>query len=605
MPIKNSLPLLQQALKTRILVLDGAMGTMIQAHKLQEADFRGERFADSPVDLAGNNDLLTLTRPDVIADIHRAYLEAGADIIETNTFNSTAISQADYGLEALALELNREAARLARRVCDEASTADKPRFVAGILGPTSRTASISPDVNDPAYRNVTFDELVENYLVCAEGLLEGGADILLIETVFDTLNAKAAIYAVQEYGKRIGVEIPVMISGTITDASGRTLSGQTVEAFWNSMAHAKPVSIGFNCALGATQLRPHIEEISGLANTCVSAHPNAGLPNAFGEYDQSAREMAEIIEEFAASGFLNIVGGCCGTTPAHIRAIANAVAQHKPRAIPDVPVACRLSGLEAFNIGPDSLFVNVGERTNITGSKRFARLIREGDYATALDVALQQVEAGAQVIDINMDEGMLDSNAAMSHFLRLIASEPDISRVPIMIDSSKWEILETGLRCIQGKGIVNSISLKEGKDDFVAKARLCLQYGAAVVVMAFDETGQADTYEKKCAICKRSYDILVNEVGFPPQDIIFDPNIFAVATGIEEHNNYAVDFINSCAYIKRELPHAIGERDGCAALRRAWPDFDDLVADGEFARLVVALLAPLRAAIDQAAEAAQ
>ncbi|MCP5357222.1 MAG: methionine synthase [Pseudomonadales bacterium] len=557
MPIKNSLPLLQQALKTRILVLDGAMGTMIQAHKLQETDFRGERFADSPVDLAGNNDLLTLTRPDVIADIHRAYLEAGADIIETNTFNSTAISQADYGLEALALELNREAARLARRVCDEASTADKPRFVAGILGPTSRTASISPDVNDPAYRNVTFDELVENYLVCAEGLLEGGADILLIETVFDTLNAKAAIYAVQEYGKRIGVEIPVMISGTITDASGRTLSGQTVEAFWNSMAHAKPVSIGFNCALGATQLRPHIEEISGLANTCVSAHPNAGLPNAFGEYDQSAREMAEIIEEFAASGFLNIVGGCCGTTPAHIRAIANAVAQHKPRAIPDVPVACRLSGLEAFNIGPDSLFVNVGERTNITGSKRFARLIREGDYATALDVALQQVEAGAQVIDINMDEGMLDSNAAMSHFLRLIASEPDISRVPIMIDSSKWEILETGLRCIQGKGIVNSISLKEGKDDFVAKARLCLQYGAAVVVMAFDETGQADTYEKKCAICKRSYDILVNEIGFPPQDIIFDPNIFAVATGIEEHNNYAVDFINSCAYIKRELPHAL------------------------------------------------
>jgi 5-methyltetrahydrofolate--homocysteine methyltransferase len=553
----NTLDTLRKALRERILVLDGAMGTMIQAYKLQEADFRGERFKDNAQDLGGNNDLLTLTRPDIIAQIHREYLEAGADIIETNTFNSTAASQSDYKLEALSYELNFEAAKLARSVCDEFSTADKPRFVAGIVGPTSRTASISPDVNDPAFRNTSFDALVADYLVCAEGLIDGGTDILLIETVFDTLNAKAAIFAVQEYSKRIGREIPVMISGTITDASGRTLSGQTVEAFWNSVAHAKPISIGFNCALGATQLRPHIEEISGIANTFVSAHPNAGLPNEFGEYDQSAKEMAEIIEEFAKSGFLNIVGGCCGTTPMHIRAIADAVAHIAPRAIPDIKPACRLSGLEAFNITAESLFVNVGERTNITGSKRFARLIREGDYDTALDVALQQVEAGAQIIDINMDEGMLDSNAAMSHFLRLIASEPDISRVPIMIDSSKWEILETGLRCIQGKGIVNSISMKEGKEDFVHKARLCMQYGAAVVVMAFDEEGQADTLEKKCTICKRSYDILVNEVGFPAQDIIFDPNIFAVATGIEEHNNYAVDFIASCEYIKRELPYAL------------------------------------------------
>lgn len=532
---------------------------MIQGYKLKEADFRGDRFLASPTDLAGNNDLLTLTQPAIISQIHREYLLAGADIVETNTFNSTAISQADYGLQALAHELNYEGARLARAVCDEitATTPDKPRFVAGVLGPTSRTASISPDVNDPAFRNVDFDELVENYKVCADALIAGGADVLLIETVFDTLNAKAAIFAVQEQMKAQGKVLPVMISGTITDASGRTLSGQTVEAFWNSVAHANPISVGFNCALGATQLRPHIEEISRIADTCISAHPNAGLPNEFGEYDQSAREMAEIIEEFAESGFLNIVGGCCGTTPAHIRAIAQAVAQHKPRKIPSIPPACRLSGLEAFNISADSLFVNVGERTNITGSKKFARLIREENYTEALDVALQQVEAGAQVIDINMDEGMLDSKAAMSKFLRLIASEPDISRVPIMIDSSKWEILEEGLKCIQGKGIVNSISLKEGEEDFIVKARLCMQYGAAVVVMAFDEQGQADTFEKKCIICKRSYDVLVDVIGFPPQDIIFDPNIFAVATGIEEHNNYAVDFIQSCIYIKRELPHAL------------------------------------------------
>ncbi|MDX1490060.1 MAG: methionine synthase [Pseudohongiellaceae bacterium] len=550
---------LQQALLERILVLDGGMGTLIQSHKFQEADFRGERFADSPVDLGGNNDLLTITQSEAIKKIHKEYLLAGADIIETNTFNSTAISQSDYSLEALAYELNYEGARIAREACDEvtAQTPDKPRFVAGVLGPTSRTASISPDVNDPAFRNVNFQELVDNYCVAVKGLVEGGADLLLIETVFDTLNAKAAIFATQNTLAEMGKDIPIMISGTITDASGRTLSGQTVEAFWNSVAHAKPISIGFNCALGATQLRPHIEEISRIANTGVSAHPNAGLPNEFGEYDQSAQEMASIIEEFASSGFLNIVGGCCGTTPAHIKAIADAVAKYPPRVIPEISPACRLSGLEAFNIDSKSLFVNVGERTNITGSKRFARLIREENYAEALDVALQQVEAGAQIIDINMDEGMLDSEAAMSVFLRLIASEPDISRVPIMIDSSKWEIIETGLRCIQGKGVVNSISLKEGEAEFIERAKLCMSYGAAIVVMAFDETGQADTLEKKCQICKRSYDILVDVVGFPPQDIIFDPNIFAVATGIEEHNNYAVDFIRSCEYIKRELPHAL------------------------------------------------
>lgn len=550
---------LRLALQHRILVLDGAMGTMIQGHKFKEADFRGERFKSSAVDLVGNNDLLTLTQSSVIREIHRKYLHAGADIIETNTFNSTYISQSDYGLQSLAYELNYEGARLARSVCDEinAATPDKLRFVAGVLGPTSRTCSISPDVNDPAFRNVTFDELVENYKVAADGLIKGGADLLLIETVFDTLNAKAAIYAVQEQMESLGRFLPIMISGTITDASGRTLSGQTVEAFWNSVAHAKPISIGFNCALGAAQLRPHIEEISRIANTFVSAHPNAGLPNEFGEYDQSAREMAAIIEEFAQSGFLNIVGGCCGTTPAHIRAIAQAVSQCKPRQIPEIQPACRLSGLEAFNITPASLFVNVGERTNITGSKKFARLIREENYTGALDVALQQVESGAQIVDINMDEGMLDSKAAMSHFLRLVASEPDISRVPVMIDSSKWEIIEEGLKCIQGKGVVNSISLKEGEEEFTSKARLCMRYGAAVVVMAFDEQGQADTFEKKCTICKRSYDILVNTVGFPPEDIIFDPNIFAVATGIEEHSNYAVDFIKSCEYIKRELPHAL------------------------------------------------
>ncbi len=554
-----SFQLLRQVLGERILVLDGAMGTMIQREKLQESDFRGDRFLSHPSDLGGNNDLLTLTRPDVISRIHLAYLHAGADIIETNTFNSTSVSQSDYGLQALVHELNYEGARLAKACCDEVTALqpDKPRFVAGVIGPTSRTASLSPDVNDPGFRNTSFDTLLVDYEVAAAALIAGGADILLIETIFDTLNAKAAVFAVQNVFERLGVELPIMISGTITDASGRTLSGQTVEAFWNALAHANPISIGFNCALGAEQLRPHIEEISKLANTFVSAHPNAGLPNAFGEYDQSAREMADIVEEFAASGFLNIIGGCCGTTPLHIKTVAEAVSKYPSRKIPNVPVKCRLSGLEAFSIDTSSLFVNIGERTNVTGSRKFARLIIENQYNDALDVALQQVESGAQIIDINMDEGMLDSRAAMEKFLRLIAAEPDISRVPIMIDSSKWEVIETGLKNIQGKGIVNSISLKEGEAEFLEKARLCRRYGAAVVVMAFDESGQADTLAKKQSICKRSYDLLVQNAGFPPEDIIFDPNIFAIATGIEEHNNYAVDFIESCNYIRKNLPHAL------------------------------------------------
>ncbi|GGD04456.1 methionine synthase [Halopseudomonas salina] len=550
---------LHSALSQRILILDGGMGTMIQSYKFEETDFRGERFADWPSDLKGNNDLLVLSQPDAIAAMEKAYLDAGADIIETNTFNSTRVSQADYGMQDLAYELNVEGARLARRVCDEktAETPDRPRFVAGVLGPTSRTCSISPDVNNPGYRNVTFDELVADYIESTKGLIEGGVDLILIETIFDTLNAKAAIFAVQEVFEQQGFELPIMISGTITDASGRTLSGQTTEAFWNSIAHAKPISVGLNCALGAKDLRPYLEELSNKADTHISAHPNAGLPNEFGEYDETPEQTAAVIEEFAEAGFLNIVGGCCGTTPEHIRAIAEAVASYPPRAIPDIPKACRLSGLEPFTIDRSSLFVNVGERTNITGSARFARLIREDNYTEALEVALQQVESGAQIIDINMDEGMLDSKAAMVTFLNLIAGEPDISRVPIMIDSSKWEVIEAGLKCIQGKGIVNSISMKEGVEQFKQQARLCKRYGAAVVVMAFDEKGQADTEQRKREICKRSYDILVDEIGFPPQDIIFDPNIFAIATGIEEHNNYAVDFINACAYIRAELPHAL------------------------------------------------
>ncbi|MEX6503780.1 methionine synthase [Pseudomonas zhanjiangensis] len=550
---------LQQALQERILILDGGMGTMIQSYKLEEEDYRGARFADWPQDVKGNNDLLILSRPDVIGAIEKAYLDAGADILETNTFNATRVSQADYGMEELVYELNVEGARLARAVADAktAETPDRPRFVAGVLGPTSRTCSISPDVNNPGYRNVTFDELVDNYTEATRGLIEGGADLILIETIFDTLNAKAAIFAVQEVFEQLGVELPIMISGTITDASGRTLSGQTTEAFWNSVRHAKPISVGLNCALGAKDLRPYLEELAAKAETHVSAHPNAGLPNAFGEYDETPAEMAAVVEEFAASGFLNIVGGCCGTTPGHIQAIAEAVAKYPPRVIPDIPRACRLSGLEPFTIDRNSLFVNVGERTNITGSAKFARLIREDNYTEALEVALQQVEAGAQVIDINMDEGMLDSKKAMVTFLNLIAGEPDISRVPIMIDSSKWEVIEAGLKCIQGKGIVNSISMKEGVEQFKQHAKLCKRYGAAVVVMAFDEAGQADTLARKEEICQRSYDILVDEVGFPPEDIIFDPNIFAVATGIEEHNNYAVDFIEACAYIRDHLPYAL------------------------------------------------
>lgn len=550
---------LQQALKERILILDGGMGTMIQSYQLEEADYRGPRFADWPMDVKGNNDLLQLTQTEVLQAIQKAYLDAGADILESNTFNSTRLSQADYGMEHLAYEMNLEGARMARQVADAKTleTPNRPRFVAGVLGPTSRTCSISPDVNNPGYRNVTFDELVDNYMESTRALVEGGADLILIETIFDTLNAKAAIYAVQQVFEDDGCELPIMISGTITDASGRTLSGQTTEAFWNSVRHATPISVGLNCALGASDLRPYLEELATKADTYVSAHPNAGLPNAFGEYDETPEQMASVIEEFASAGFLNIVGGCCGTTPNHIQAIAEAVAKYPPRPLPNIPKACRLAGLEPFNIDRHSLFVNVGERTNITGSARFARLIREENYAQALEVAQQQVEAGAQIVDINMDEGMLDSKAAMVTFLNLIASEPDISRVPLMIDSSKWDVIEAGLKCIQGKGIVNSISMKEGVEPFKHHARLCRRYGAAVVVMAFDEEGQADTAARKRDICRRSYDILVNEVGFPPEDIIFDPNIFAVATGIEEHDNYAVDFIEACAYIRDNLPYAL------------------------------------------------
>ncbi|WP_246624796.1 methionine synthase [Oceanobacter mangrovi] len=548
---------LKQSIQERILILDGGMGTLIQSHQLEEKDYRGERFAELSQEVKGNNDLLVLTQPDIIAGIHRQYLDAGADIIETNTFNSTRVSQADYHLEELVPELNREAAALARRVCDEVTaTTGVQRYVAGVLGPTSKTCSISPDVNDPGFRAITFDQLVEEYTEATEGLMDGGADIILIETIFDTLNAKAAIYAVQGVFEARGEELPIMISGTITDASGRTLSGQTAEAFYNSVAHARPLSIGLNCALGAEELRPHVEELSAKANCFISAHPNAGLPNEFGEYDQTPAEMAVIVEEFAQSGFLNILGGCCGTTPGHIKALAEAVSKHAPRKIPEIKPACRLAGLEPFNFDDTSLFVNVGERANVTGSAIFKRLIVEENYDQALQVAREQVENGAQVIDINMDEGMLDSKGAMVRFLNLIASEPDIARVPIMVDSSKWDIIEAGLKCIQGKAVVNSISLKEGKEEFIAKAKSCMRFGAAVVVMAFDEQGQADTEARKNEICENSYRILVDEVGFPPEDIIFDPNIFAVATGIEEHNNYAVDFINSCKYITENLPFA-------------------------------------------------
>lgn len=550
---------LEAQLRQRILLIDGGMGTMIQNEKLEEPDYRGGRFADWHCDLKGNNDLLVLTQPQLIKQIHSQYLEAGADILETNTFNATTIAMADYEMEDLSEEINFAAAKLAREVADEwtAKNPEKPRYVAGVLGPTNRTCSISPDVNDPGYRNVTFDQLVEAYKESTHALIKGGSDLILIETIFDTLNAKACAFAVETVFDELGYSLPVMISGTITDASGRTLSGQTTEAFYNSLRHVRPISFGLNCALGPDELRPYVEEMSRISETFVSVHPNAGLPNAFGEYDLSPEDMAEHIKEWAESGFLNLVGGCCGTTPEHIRAMAEAVENAKPRALPELITACRLSGLEPLTIEKETLFVNVGERTNVTGSARFKRLIKEELYEEALEVARQQVENGAQIIDINMDEGMLDAEACMVRFLNLCASEPEISKVPIMVDSSKWEVIEAGLKCIQGKGIVNSISLKEGKEKFVEQAKLIRRYGAAVIVMAFDEVGQADTRERKIEICTNAYNILVDEVGFPPEDVIFDPNIFAVATGIDEHNNYAVDFIEAVADIKRDLPHAM------------------------------------------------
>jgi 5-methyltetrahydrofolate--homocysteine methyltransferase len=550
---------LAAALRSRILVLDGAMGTAIQRDRPDEAGYRGERFADWHLDVQGNNDLLSITAPELIAAIHREYLEAGADIIETNTFNAQAISLGDYDMQDLAYELNFESAQLARRECDAmtARTPQKPRYVAGALGPTTRTASISPDVNDPGARNVSYAELVDAYLTAARGLVEGGADILQIETIFDTLNAKAAIFAVETLFEEYGRRWPVVVSGTITDASGRTLSGQVTEAFWHSVRHARPLLVGLNCALGAHEMRPYIAEMARVADCFVSCYPNAGLPNAFGEYDESPAATAAFLEEFAASGFLNLAGGCCGTTPEHIAAIAAAVADKAPRPVPEIAPALRLCGLEPVTITAESLFVNVGERTNITGSAKFRNLIRDGDYPSALSVGRQQVENGAQVIDVNMDEGMIDGVAAMDRFLKLVASEPDISRVPVMIDSSKFEVIEAGLRCVQGKPIVNSISMKEGEEKFRREATLCRKYGAAVVVMAFDEDGQADNLERRKVICERAYRILVDEVGFPAEDIIFDPNVFAVATGIEEHANYGVDFIEATRWIKQNLPGAL------------------------------------------------
>ena len=549
---------LRDLLNERILILDGAMGTMIQRHSLDEAAYRGDRFANYHTDVQGNNDLLSLSQPDIIRDIHTAYLEAGSDIVETNTFSSTTIAQADYEMEHLAYELNVEGAKLARQACDAMEAADpsRPRYVAGALGPTNRTASISPEVNDPGYRNINYDQLREAYAEATRGLIEGGADLVLIETVFDTLNAKAAVHGVQDVFEETGITLPLIISGTITDRSGRTLSGQTTEAFWNSLRHAKPFAVGLNCALGADEMRPYAAEIARVADTYVCIYPNAGLPNEFGEYDQMAEEMATITGEFAEAGLVNILGGCCGTTPEHIAAIAEAASKTAPRAVPEVTPHMRLSGLEPFTLTDDIRFVNVGERTNVTGSARFRKLITEGDFDTALEVARQQVDNGAQIIDVNMDEGMLDSEAAMVRFLNLAATEPDIARVPVMIDSSKWSIIEAGLKCVQGKAVVNSISLKEGEASFIEQARLCQRYGAAVIVMAFDEDGQADTADRKFEICKRSYDILTQTIGFAPEDIIFDPNIFAVATGIEEHNNYAVDFVEATGRIRRELPGA-------------------------------------------------
>ncbi len=553
------MPNIQTILQQRILILDGAMGTMIQRYKLEEADYRGEQFKDWSCDVKGNNDLLSLTQPQIVKKIHSEYLEAGADIIETNTFSSTKTAMADYQMEELVYALNFNGAKLAREAADAmtAKTPDMPRFVAGCLGPTNRTCSISPDVNDPSIRNITFDALVEAYYEATKGLVDGGTDLLLIETIFDTLNAKAAVFAIKKYFADFNTELPIMISGTIVDASGRFLSGQTTEAFWNSLRHAKPLTIGLNCALGAKDLRQYIAELDRISDCYISAHPNAGLPNDLGGFDETPEAMAIEIAEWAKSGLLNIVGGCCGTTPDYIRAIKAAVEPYAPRKIPEIPIACRLSGLEPCTITADSLFLNIGERTNVTGSAKFKRLIKEESYEAALEIARKQVENGAQIIDINMDEGLLDSKAVMTKFLNLVATEPDISKVPIMVDSSKWEVLEAGLKCVQGKSIVNSISLKEGEEKFIEQAKLIQRYGAAIILMAFDEQGQADTKERKIEICTRSYKVLTEKVGFPPEDIIFDPNIFAVATGIEEHNNYAVDFIEAISEIKRTLPHAL------------------------------------------------
>src|SRR5574341_2121097 len=543
---------LEALLRERIVLLDGAMGTMIQRARLAEEDYRGARFRDWPRELRGNNDLLSLTQPRLVQDIHLQYLQAGADIIETNTFNSTAIALADYGMQTLARELNRAAARLAT----EAARNYESRFVAGVLGPTNKTASISPEVNDPGFRAVSFDELVAAYTEAVEGLIEGGVDLLLVETVFDTLNAKAALFAIERsFGAR-GSRLPVIGSETITDASGRTLSGQTTEACYNSVRHARPLAVGLNCALGARELRPYVEELARICESYVSCHPNAGLPNAFGEYEDTPESMAAQAAEWARAGWLNLAGGCCGTTPEHIRAIGEALRSVPPRKMPERPSALRLSGLEPFNVDENSLFVNIGERTNVTGSRAFARLILAGDYAGALAVARQQVENGAQMIDVNMDEAMLDSEKAMTTFLRLVAAEPDIARVPIMIDSSKWSVIEAGLKCVQGKPIVNSISLKEGEEPFLRQARLCRQYGAAVVVMAFDEKGQADTLERRTAVCKRANDLLTKEAQFPPEDIIFYPNIFAVATGLEEHARYGIDYIEAVRWLRANLPQA-------------------------------------------------
>jgi 5-methyltetrahydrofolate--homocysteine methyltransferase len=548
---------LLKAAAERILVLDGAMGTMIQGLQFDEAAFRGERYKDFHRDLRGNNDLLILTQPQAIEDIHAEYLRAGADIVATNTFSSTSIAQADYDLADIAYEMSREGARLAKNAAIKVSAEDgKPRFVAGAIGPTNRTASISPDVSSPGYRAVTFDDLRIAYSEQINGLLDGGADLLLLETIFDTLNAKAGLYAIAEICEARGIDVPVMISGTITDKSGRLLSGQLPEAFWNSVRHAKPATIGFNCALGAEDLRAHIADIGRVADTLVCAYPNAGLPNEFGAYDESPEFMAGLIGEFAKSGLVNIVGGCCGTTPDHIAAIAKAVAPHKPRIVPTIEPRLRLSGLEAFELTPEIPFVNVGERTNVTGSAKFRKLVTAGDYTAALQVARDQVENGAQIIDVNMDEGLLDSEQAMITFLNLVAAEPDIARVPVMVDSSKFNVIEAGLKCVQGKPVVNSISMKEGVEKFIAEAKIARRHGAAVVVMAFDEVGQADTFARKTEICKRAYDILVNDLDFPPEDIIFDPNIFAIATGLEEHNNYGVDFIEATRWIRQNLPHA-------------------------------------------------